>query len=188
MRSGDDPALSELAREGEKIYQSVCIACHNGNPNLDGALGPANAGASAELLAAKVLRGEYPPGYAPKRPGSHTMPRFEYLADKIPALAAYLAEVEDYAGIEANAGDRRGAVRAEHAARARARFEARAVGERDLHADERVAVAARRRTRSGRRAAARSRIDRRRAEAGVRADRSSAPRASPGRGPRARHP
>jgi mono/diheme cytochrome c family protein len=89
----DDRALSDLARKGEKVYQSVCIACHNGNPKLDGVLGPANAGASAELLAAKVLRGEYPPGYAPKRPESKTMPRFEYLADEIPALTAYLAEV-----------------------------------------------------------------------------------------------
>ncbi len=61
---------------------------------LDGAIGPANAGASEELLSAKVLRGEYPTGYTPKRPGSTTMPRFEYLADKIPALAAYLAEVK----------------------------------------------------------------------------------------------
>jgi mono/diheme cytochrome c family protein len=90
----DQPELSDLARDGEKVYQNVCIACHNGNPNLDGALGPANAGSSQELLAAKVLRGEYPPGYAPKRPGSNAMPRFEYLADKIPALAAYLAEVK----------------------------------------------------------------------------------------------
>jgi mono/diheme cytochrome c family protein len=91
----DERPLSDLAVQGEKVYQNVCIACHNGNPNLDGALGPANAGASAELLAAKVLRGEYPPGYAPKRPGSTTMPRFEYLADQIPALAAYLAEIEN---------------------------------------------------------------------------------------------
>jgi mono/diheme cytochrome c family protein len=90
----EDRALSDLAREGEKVYQNVCIACHNGNPNLDGVLGPANAGASAELLAAKVLRGGYPPGYAPKRPDSHAMPRFEYLADKIPALTAYLDEVK----------------------------------------------------------------------------------------------
>jgi len=89
-----DDQLSPLAREGEKVYQNVCIACHNGNPNLDGAIGPANAGASEELLSAKVLRGEYPTGYTPKRPGSTTMPRFEYLADKIPALAAYLAEVK----------------------------------------------------------------------------------------------
>jgi mono/diheme cytochrome c family protein len=91
----DDKQLSGLAREGEKVYQNVCIACHNGNPNLDGALGPANAGASAELLTAKVLHGEYPPGYTPKRPGSATMPHFEYLADKIPALAAYLGEVAE---------------------------------------------------------------------------------------------
>jgi mono/diheme cytochrome c family protein len=90
----NDHELSAQAREGEKIYQNVCIACHNGNPNLDGALGPANAGASAELLTAKVLRGEYPPGYAPKRPGSNAMPRFEHLAGQIPALAAYLAEVK----------------------------------------------------------------------------------------------
>ena len=40
-----------------------------------------------------MLHGEYPPGYTPKRPGSATMPHFEYLADEIPALAAYLGEV-----------------------------------------------------------------------------------------------
>ena len=96
--AGDgDAELSELAREGEKIYQNVCIACHHANPNLDGALGPANAGAPEALLAAKIVRGEYPPGYAPKRPGSNAMPRFEYLEPKIPALAAYLAEVADRA-------------------------------------------------------------------------------------------
>jgi mono/diheme cytochrome c family protein len=90
----DDRSLSELAQKGEKTYRQVCITCHNGDPNLDGPLGPANAGSSADLLAAKVVRGEYPPGYAPKRPGSHAMPHFEYLADQIPALAAYLAEVK----------------------------------------------------------------------------------------------
>lgn len=87
--------LSELARRGEQVYQNVCIACHHANPNLDGALGPANAGASEALLAAKTLRGEYPPGYTPKRPGSNAMPRFEYLEKDIPALAAYLAEVQE---------------------------------------------------------------------------------------------
>ena len=87
-------SFSDLARDGQQVYQKVCIACHNGNPNLDGALGPANAGASPELLTAKVLHGAYPPGYVPKRPGSNTMPPFPALADKIPALAAYLAEVK----------------------------------------------------------------------------------------------
>jgi mono/diheme cytochrome c family protein len=91
--SGEAPQLSPLAQEGREIYQSVCVACHNGNPNLDGALGPANAGASEALLAAKVLRGEYPPGYTPKRPDSNGMALFPYLEPKIPALAAYLAEI-----------------------------------------------------------------------------------------------
>jgi len=92
---GDTAELSPLAQEGKDIYQSVCIACHNGNPNLDGAVGPANAGASEELLAAKVVHGRYPDGYAPKRPESNAMAVFPYLEPKIPALAAYLAEVEE---------------------------------------------------------------------------------------------
>ena len=41
-----------------------------------------------------MIRGEYPPGYTPKRPTA-AMPRFAYLADKIDALAAYLAEVSE---------------------------------------------------------------------------------------------
>jgi mono/diheme cytochrome c family protein len=92
---GDAPPLSALAQEGQQIYQNVCIACHNGNPNLDGAIGPANAEASKALLLAKVVHGEYPPGYTPKRPYSKTMPLFPYLEPKIPALAAYLAEVAE---------------------------------------------------------------------------------------------
>ena len=80
-----------LAVEGERVYQNVCIACHHGNPAKDGSLGPAIAGSPRALIEAKVLRGEYPPGYTPKRE-TRAMPRFEYLADRIDALAAYLAE------------------------------------------------------------------------------------------------
>ena len=89
-----ESALSPLAQQGERVYQNVCIACHHGDPTEDGALGPAIAGSSAELLDARVIRGEYPPGYTPKRPCDGVMPRFEYLAEQIPALAAYLKEVE----------------------------------------------------------------------------------------------
>ena len=89
--SGEEAPLSPLAQEGRGIYDNVCIACHSGDPARDGVLGPAVAGASRELLEARLIRGEYPPGYTPKRP-SATMPRFEYLADKLDALAAYLAE------------------------------------------------------------------------------------------------
>lgn len=82
---------SELAATGERIYQNVCIACHNADPNQDGALGPAIAGSSRELIEARVLHGTYPEGYTPKR-SSAQMPRFEYLADHIDALTAYLDE------------------------------------------------------------------------------------------------
>jgi mono/diheme cytochrome c family protein len=89
--SGRRP-LSPLAEEGRRVYQNVCIACHNGDPTQDGAAGPAIAGSPRELVEARVLRGAYPPGYTPKRQ-SNAMPRFEYLAPQIDALAAYLAEV-----------------------------------------------------------------------------------------------
>lgn len=85
------PALSETAQRGKAVYSGVCIACHNMNPALDGTLGPASAHASRALVEAKVLRGEYPPGYAPKRP-SRAMPAFPHLADKIDDLTAWLAE------------------------------------------------------------------------------------------------
>ena len=75
------------------IYENICIACHNRDPREDGSLGPALAGASREVLEAKVLRSAYPPGYAPKRP-SRTMPAFTFLADAIGDLEAYLASVE----------------------------------------------------------------------------------------------
>ena len=88
-----DASLSPLAEQGHTAYRSICITCHNGVPSQDGSLGPAIAGSSRELLAAKVLRGEYPPGYTPKR-ATNAMPRFEYMADQIDALAAYLAEAK----------------------------------------------------------------------------------------------
>jgi mono/diheme cytochrome c family protein len=90
-KPAEPEGLSELALQGQRVYQNVCIACHNGNPALDGSVGPANAGASLALLEAKILRAEYPPGYTPKRAGV-SMPKFEYLKDQIPALHAYLNE------------------------------------------------------------------------------------------------
>lgn len=88
---GGKTPLSDVAKEGRTVYMSVCIACHNYDPNLDGGLGPANAGASLALLEAKILRGEYPPGYTPKR-ASRAMPPLPHLAEQIPALHAFLTE------------------------------------------------------------------------------------------------
>lgn len=75
---------------GRAVYLSLCTACHNSDPRLDGSLGPANAGASRELLEAKLLRGEYPPGYTPKR-DSKVMPPLPHLAGSLDDLTAFLA-------------------------------------------------------------------------------------------------
>ncbi len=88
---GQDQTLSPLASEGRATYMSACIACHNADPSKDGGLGPAIAGSSRELLEARVVRGEYPPDYTPKRI-SGVMPAFPHLADEIEALHAYLNE------------------------------------------------------------------------------------------------
>jgi mono/diheme cytochrome c family protein len=81
-----DPAVAR----GEKIYRNICLVCHNADPNKPGAVGPAIAGASRELLEAKLLRGEYPPGYTPQR-STQQMPRFEFLEPNIDDIAAFLA-------------------------------------------------------------------------------------------------
>jgi mono/diheme cytochrome c family protein len=52
---------------GRGVYLANCIACHNMNPERDGSLGPAIKGSALDLLQARVLRAEYPPGYTPKR-------------------------------------------------------------------------------------------------------------------------
>ena len=43
------PGAEELAAQGKQAYLSNCIACHNADPTVDGALGPAVAGASASV-------------------------------------------------------------------------------------------------------------------------------------------
>jgi mono/diheme cytochrome c family protein len=95
--SGERAELGAAAARGRQSYENVCIACHAPDPNLDGTLGPAVAGASLALLEAKVLRGEYPPGHLPKRPGA-VMPAYPYVEDRLEDLAAYLAEVARPAG------------------------------------------------------------------------------------------
>jgi mono/diheme cytochrome c family protein len=81
-----DPAVAR----GAKIYRNICVVCHNPNPNQDGPLGPAIAGANRELLEARLLRGEYPDGYTPKR-NTQQMPRFEFLEPNLDDIAAFLA-------------------------------------------------------------------------------------------------
>lgn len=84
-----DPAA--LTQEGRSVYMANCIACHNPNPTADGALGPAVKGSSRQLLYARVVKGEYPEGYTPKRQTA-VMVALPHLEPKIDALAAYLAD------------------------------------------------------------------------------------------------
>ncbi len=83
---------ADLVAEGRAAYLGNCIACHNPDPTQDGALGPALAGSSEDLVQARVMRAEYPPGYPPKRDTRSMIP-MPFLEKKIPAIAAYLSSV-----------------------------------------------------------------------------------------------
>ena len=80
---------AELIKAGRGVYNGNCIACHNMDPTRDGALGPSLAGASLDLLEARVLRNAYPEGYRPKR-DSRVMIALPHLEPRLGELAAYL--------------------------------------------------------------------------------------------------
>ena|SRR5687767_7438072 len=85
-----DSSLRDPAAErGRQIYLAQCIACHNTDPALPGAIGPEVRGSSRELLEEKIVRGTYPPGYKPKRP-TRVMPPQPALAPEINDLTAFL--------------------------------------------------------------------------------------------------
>lgn len=81
--------LSPLAQKGKTVYLSSCIACHNVNPRVAGALGPDIAGSSLELIRSKVLENKYPAGYTPKRNTKQMVPMPQHQND-IDALFEYL--------------------------------------------------------------------------------------------------
>ncbi|MCC6670748.1 MAG: c-type cytochrome [Planctomycetes bacterium] len=86
------PKLSDLAEKGRRVYSLNCTVCHGADPHVAGAQGPEIAGASLELLTARVLHATYPEGYKPKR-DTKQMVALPYLQDALPALEAYLREV-----------------------------------------------------------------------------------------------
>lgn len=85
----DDASKVDPVAKGRTIYMLHCIACHNPNPAIDGALGPALKGSALELLQVRVLRGEYPPGYTPKR-ATHIMQRLPLEQADVEAIHAFL--------------------------------------------------------------------------------------------------
>ncbi len=81
---------SQAVTTGRQAFLINCASCHNINPNLDGSVGPAIAGAPRDLVEARVLHQAYPPGYTPKRT-THLMRPLPWLAPKIDDLTAFLA-------------------------------------------------------------------------------------------------
>ncbi|EMY77477.1 cytochrome C [Leptospira weilii serovar Ranarum str. ICFT] len=75
--------------QGKGLYITNCSACHNQNPALDGAVGPAVKGSNFELLKARIVEGTYPSGYTPKRT-SRVMTRLPLNDDQIRNLEAFL--------------------------------------------------------------------------------------------------
>lgn len=91
--SCSDSGSTDPRVRGEQVYRANCVVCHHPDPRQQGSVGPEVAGASRELLEARIVRAEYPPGYTPKR-DSKLMPPLPYLERDVDALAAYLGSLE----------------------------------------------------------------------------------------------
>ena len=85
----DEAALDPAAERGRQVYLGQCTACHSSDPAQRGTLGPPVKGSSRQLLEARVLRGAYPPGYAPKQ-NTRLMQPMPQLSGSLEDLAAYL--------------------------------------------------------------------------------------------------
>ena len=83
----------ELIAKGKSVYTNHCTACHAPQPDVAGAVGPAIAGSSKELVEARILNAAYPEGYTPKR-ATKAMPAMPYLKRDLEAITAYLQSVQ----------------------------------------------------------------------------------------------
>lgn len=89
----DDSTPETPTQRGQSIYASNCTACHAMDPAADGPLGPAVAGSSLELISARVVQGNYPDGYKPKR-DSRVMAPLPHLVNEVESLTAYLNSLD----------------------------------------------------------------------------------------------
>jgi len=87
------PGGGDPVEAGRRAFAANCVVCHNADPSKDGSVGPAVAGSSPELVRARVLHADYPPGYSPKR-DTHLMPALPSLAGDVDHLAAYLGSLQ----------------------------------------------------------------------------------------------
>ncbi len=87
-----DAGPGALSERGRKVYLASCSSCHNLDPTKDGSLGPAVVGSSLELIQHRVVTGDYPPDYKPKRE-TRLMVALPHLKEDVPALHAYLNSI-----------------------------------------------------------------------------------------------
>lgn len=82
--------------KGRRVYLSVCIQCHNKDPNIKGSIGPELVDAPLEVMTVKVKTGRYPEvlpkGFVPKRKTKimRPLPRNE---KDVPAIYAWIQSV-----------------------------------------------------------------------------------------------
>lgn len=81
--------MGSLVERGRTVFATNCTACHSSDPSKDGSLGPALSGSTLELLERRVVFGDYPKGYQPKR-ATKIMPAMAHLKNEVPALYQYL--------------------------------------------------------------------------------------------------
>ena len=85
----DGPPVEPALARGRQTYQTICISCHNANPALAGSVGPPLKNMARAILEAKLLHGEYPAGYTPRR-DTKMMPTQPQLAPALDDLALFL--------------------------------------------------------------------------------------------------
>ena len=83
--------------KGHKIFLTQCIACHNKDPNIKGAIGPELTDAPLDLMKIKVVTGRYPEvlpeGFVPKRK-TKLMKKFPQLEADVPSIHAWIQSVK----------------------------------------------------------------------------------------------
>lgn len=89
LAGGQAAMAAGSAAKGKQVYTVNCIACHNMDPSKPGVIGPEIKGSSKALISARVLKGQYPKGYKPKR-ATKMMPPMPHLKGNIDDLAAFL--------------------------------------------------------------------------------------------------
>ena len=82
-------ALTNDIEKGRMVYFANCVSCHNNNPKKHGSIGHVVYGVPIDVLTQKILSGEYPENYRPKRK-SKIMTLMPHLNSEISNLYAFI--------------------------------------------------------------------------------------------------